>query len=98
MEMSESILKLAVEPVDTTSSFRAQAYESLKRAITQMDIYGHRDEIRLDERQISQVLGVSRTPIREALSLLEQEGCVSTVPARGSFVVRKTKAMTIAMF
>src|SRR3546814_3949975 len=74
MEMSESILKLAVEPVDTTSSFRAQAYESLKRAITQMDIYGHRDEIRLDERQLSQVLGVSRTPIREAMSLLEQEG------------------------
>src|SRR3546814_5061800 len=76
MEMSESILKLAVEPVDTTSSFRAQAYESLKRAITQMDIYGHRDEIRLDERQLSQVLGVSRTPIREAMSLLEQEGFV----------------------
>ncbi|HEY9536630.1 MAG TPA: GntR family transcriptional regulator [Kiloniellaceae bacterium] len=95
--MSESILKLAVEPVDTTSSFRAQAYESLKRAITQMDIYGHRDEIRLDERQLSQVLGVSRTPIREAMSLLEQEGFVRTVPRRGIFVVRKTKAEIIEM-
>src|SRR3546814_17746552 len=97
MEMSESILKLAVEPVDTTSSFRAQAYESLKRAITQMDIYGHRDEIRLDERKLSTVLGVSRTPIREAMSLLEQEGFVRTVPRRGIFVVRKTKADIIEM-
>src|SRR3546814_20574182 len=97
MEMSESILKLAVEPVDTTSSFRAQAYESLKRAITQMDIYGHRDEIRLDERQLSQVLGVSRTPIREAMSLLEQEGFVRTVPRRGIFVLSKTKPETLEM-
>src|SRR3546814_14432266 len=62
-----------------------------------MDIYGHRDEIRLDERQLSQVLGVSRTPIREAMSLLEQEGFVRTVPRRGIFVVRKTKAEIIEM-
>jgi len=95
--MNEAIPKLAVVPVDTTSSFRAQAYESLKRAITQMDIYGHRGEIRLDERQLSQDLGVSRTPIREAMSLLEQEGFVRTVPRRGIFVVRKTKAEIIEM-
>jgi len=95
--MNEVIPKLAVVPVDTTSSFRAQAYESLKRAITQMDIYGHRGEIRLDERQLSQDLGVSRTPIREAMSLLEQEGFVRTVPRRGIFVVRKTKAEIIEM-
>ncbi|HMA16342.1 MAG: GntR family transcriptional regulator [Bacteroidota bacterium] len=95
--MNEVIPKLAVVPVDTTSSFRVQAYESLKRAITQMDIYGHRGEIRLDERQLSQDLGVSRTPIREAMSLLEQEGFVRTVPRRGIFVVRKTKAEIIEM-
>ena len=95
--MKEAIPKLAVEPLDTTSSFRAQAYDSLKRAITQMDIYGHRGEIRLDERQLSHDLGVSRTPIREAMSLLEQEGFVRTVPRRGIFVVRKTKAEIIEM-
>jgi len=95
--MNEVVPKLAVVPVDTTSSFRAQAYDSLKRAITQMDIYGHRGEIRLDERQLSQDLGVSRTPIREAMSPLEQEGFVRTVPRRGIFVVRKTKAEIIEM-
>lgn len=90
--MNEVVPKLTVEPLNTTFSFRNQAYESLKRAITQMDIYGHRGAIRLDERQLSQDLGVSRTPIREAMSLLEQEGFVRTEPRRGIFVVRKTKA------
>ncbi|HEX6118647.1 MAG TPA: GntR family transcriptional regulator [Dongiaceae bacterium] len=95
--MSDVIPKLTVKPLDTTFSFRSQAYESLKGAITQMDIYGHRGAIRLDERQLSQDLGVSRTPIREALSLLEQEGFVRTEPRRGIFVVRKTKAEIIEM-
>src|SRR3546814_2855810 len=62
-----------------------------------MDIYGHHGEVRLDERQLSQDLGVSRTPIREAISLLEQEGFVRSVPRRGIFVVRKTKAEIIEM-
>src|SRR3546814_7516604 len=62
-----------------------------------MDSYGHHGEVRLDERQLSQDLGVSRTPIREAISLLEQEGFVRSVPRRGIFVVRKTKAEIIEM-
>jgi DNA-binding GntR family transcriptional regulator len=95
--MADVIPKLAVQPLNTTFSFRNQAYEALKRAITQMDIYGHRGAIRLDERQLSQDLGVSRTPIREAMSLLEQEGFVRTEPRRGIFVVRKTKAEIIDM-
>ncbi|MFG1377702.1 GntR family transcriptional regulator [Xanthobacter autotrophicus] len=67
------------------------AYDALKRAITQMDIYGSATEFRLDERQLSETLGVSRTPIREAMTVLEQEGFVRSVPRRGIFVVRKTK-------
>jgi DNA-binding GntR family transcriptional regulator len=67
------------------------AYDALKRAITEMDIYGQLDPIRLDERQLSQKLGVSRTPIREALTLLEQEGFVRAVPRRGIYVVKKSK-------
>ena len=81
---------LAVKPIDTQSSFRTQAYQALKQAITSVNIYAHTQEIRLDERQLSQDLGVSRTPIREAMTLLEQEGFVRTLPRRGVFVVRKT--------
>ena len=56
-----------------------------------MDIYDSRAELRLDERRLSQDLGVSRTPIREAMNRLEQEGFVRSIPRRGVFVVRKTK-------
>jgi DNA-binding GntR family transcriptional regulator len=62
-----------------------------------MNIYGHPLEIRLDERQLSQDLGMSRTPVREALSVLEQEGFVRSVPRRGLIVVRKSKREVVEM-
>jgi DNA-binding GntR family transcriptional regulator len=73
------------------------AYERLKKAITEMDIYDHPREIRLDERQLSLDLAVSRTPVREAITLLEQEGFVRSVPRRGVFVVKKTKREILEM-
>src|SRR5256884_4900811 len=88
---------LALQPLNTNVSFRDQAYAALKQAIVEADIYAHDEEIRLDERQLSQALGVSRTPIREAMSLLEQEGFLRTVPRRGVFIVRKTKKQIIEM-
>ena len=83
--------------LDTQASFRDLAYAALKRAITAMDIYDHPEEIRLDERRLSEGLGVSRTPIREAMTLLEQEGFVRTLPRRGIYVVRKTKREIVEM-
>ncbi len=83
--------------LDTSTSFAKEAYAALKRAICAMDIYDHAHEIRLDERRLSEGLGVSRTPIREAMTLLEQEGFVRTRPRRGIFVVRKTKCEIVEM-
>ena len=74
---------LALQPLNANVSFRDQAYTALKQAIMDADIYAHRDEIRLDERQLSQALGVSRTPIREAMSLLEQQGFLRTAGLGG---------------
>src|SRR5262245_25028392 len=88
---------LTLKPIATNASLRDQAYTALKQAIMDADIYAHRDEIRLDERQLSQALGVSRTPIREAMSLLEQQGFLRTVPRRGVFIVRKTKRQIVEM-
>jgi DNA-binding GntR family transcriptional regulator len=88
---------LDVPRLDTSTSFAKEAYAALKRAITSMDIYDHAREIRLDERRLSEGLGVSRTPIREAMTLLEQEGFVRTRPRRGIFVVRKTKREIVDM-
>ncbi len=54
-------------------------------------------DIRLDERQLAQDFGVSRTPVREAMAQLEREGFVRSVPRRGVYVVRKTKKEVIEL-
>src|SRR5215469_1637707 len=87
---------LALAPLSLVS-LTDQAYEKLKDAIANTDIYSQRQPLRLDERALMQALGVSRTPIREALSILEQEGFVRTVPRRGIFIVRKSKREIIEM-
>ncbi|WP_342210674.1 hypothetical protein [Azospirillum palustre] len=55
---------LNVQSLGTESTFRSLAYHALKQAITEMDIYDHDREIRLDERQLSGKLGVSRADPR----------------------------------
>jgi DNA-binding GntR family transcriptional regulator len=44
--------------------------------------------LRLYEEELSKKLGVSRTPVKAALSRLEQEGLVSIVPNRGAYKVQ----------
>jgi len=87
---------LALAPLNATS-LRDQAYRLLKNAIADTDIYDPNQELRLDEKQLTAALGVSRTPIREALSLLEQEGFIRTIPRRGIYIVRKSKREMIEM-
>jgi len=82
---------LALTPLDAGVSIGDRVYAALKEAIMAADIYAQREEIRLDERALSRALGVSRTPLREAMTLLEQEGFLRAVPRRGVFIVRKTK-------
>jgi DNA-binding GntR family transcriptional regulator len=62
-----------------------------------MDIYAPDAELRLDERDLSARFGVSRTPLREALALLDNERLVKIVARRGVFIVRKTKAEILEM-
>ena len=87
-----STVRLAVRPIDLTFSLKDRIYDALKETIAGMNIYEGTGEPRLDERQLSEDLGVSRTPVREAIARLEQEGLVRIVPRRGVFVARKTKS------
>lgn len=89
--------RLAIEPIDTSFSFKNKAYVALKNVIVAMDIYRSRSDIRLDERQLAQDFGISRTPVREAMAQLEREGFVRSVPRRGVYVVRKTKKEVIEL-
>jgi DNA-binding GntR family transcriptional regulator len=83
--------------IRTEESFKSKVYTALKEAIIKMDVYSGPQPVMLDERELSDRLGVSRTPIREAVAMLEQDGFLRTVPRRGILVVRKTKREIIEM-
>jgi len=80
-----------IVPLAQTRGLKFQVYEALRELIGRMDIYGSQKPVRLDERALGEQLGVSRTPVREAISRLEQEGIVENIARRGAFVVRKNK-------
>jgi DNA-binding GntR family transcriptional regulator len=90
-------LTLGLAPINASASLRDQAYAKLKRAIADTDIYRSREEVRLEEKELAEALGVSRTPVREAMTLLEQEGFLRTVPRRGVYILRKTKKEIVEM-
>ena len=92
-----AMARLEVTAINAGLSLKARAYHSLKSAIMRMDIYASDAELRLDERDLSARFGISRTPLREALSQLDQEGLIKIQPRRGIFIVRKTKADILEM-
>lgn len=89
--------RLVIAPLTSAESLKARAYVALKAAISDMDIYAPDAELRLDERGLSSRFGVSRTPLREALALLDREGVVSVVSRRGIYIVRKSRAELLDM-
>ena len=90
-------LQLKIVAINEGLSLKARTYEALKAAITNLNIYDPGAELKLDERDLSERFGVSRTPLREALAQLESEGLVKIVARRGIFIVRKTKADILDM-
>jgi DNA-binding GntR family transcriptional regulator len=89
--------RVALAPLADTSTFAERAYVALKDVILSIDVYEGPGEVRLDERALAQDLGISRTPVREAMAQLEREGFVRSVPRRGIYVVRKTKQEVIEL-
>jgi len=92
-----SSVNLPLQPLDANTVLKEKTYKALRSAITSMDIYADPQPPKLDERKLAEQLGVSRTPIREAISRLEQEGLVQTIPRRGAFVVRKNRQEILEM-
>ena len=97
MQGRVGLTELAVEPIEVNLCLKDKIYDSLKQAITSMNIYADDAELRLDERRLSQQLNISRTPVREALVRLEQEGLVEILPRKGVYIVRKSKAEILEM-
>jgi DNA-binding GntR family transcriptional regulator len=88
---AEVTARIAVAPLEDTSTFADRAYAALRDVIVSLNVYDQPGDVRLDERRLAQDLGISRTPVREAMAQLEREGFVRSVPRRGVYVVRKTR-------
>jgi GntR family transcriptional regulator, rspAB operon transcriptional repressor len=64
-------------------SVRDQTLETIRRRIISLQLPPGEP---LSENELAQELGVSRTPVRESLILLREEGLIQVFPQIGSFV------------
>lgn len=76
--MKDESLKITCSP-----SLREQVAERLREAIVNGRF---QPGARLIERELCELMGVSRTSVREAFRELESEGLITTVPNRGPIV------------
>ena len=75
LEAAVSAMFAAHQREDPSASLGELAFRTLRESI----LRGHlRPEQRLSENQLANAMGVSRTPIRQAIHMLETEGLVTT--------------------
>lgn len=76
------------DPVTATNRIERQSlHEAILTRLRDMIIEGDlAPGTRINEGQIGEQLGVSRTPLREAIKFLASEGLVELVPTRGAVV------------
>jgi DNA-binding GntR family transcriptional regulator len=72
-----------MKQLERPQSLTAMAVDALRRAIVSGDL-GLGEQ--LSEGTLSRMLGISKTPVREALQQLRHEGLVRIIPQTGSFV------------
>ncbi len=91
-----NIVKLATARRRAGTLARIHAYGAILDAIVRSEFEPGR---RLSENELAAWLGVSRTPVREALAKLREEGLVEIVAQLGTFVAPiNPRAVTDAQF
>ncbi len=76
-----------IEKLAQPRNLTTLAYESIKRYILEGDLD---EESRLTEDFLSGQLGISKSPVREALNTLQGEGLIRIEPRRGAYLRRFT--------
>jgi DNA-binding GntR family transcriptional regulator len=77
------MVKIPKLKIDSYQPLRDVIFETLRKAIVSGDI---KPGERLMEVSLSEQMGVSRTPVREAIRRLEAEGLVTMIPRKGTHV------------
>jgi DNA-binding GntR family transcriptional regulator len=82
-ERLDGMVKVPKLKLDSYQPLRDVIFETLRKAIISGDI---KPGERLMEVALAEQMGVSRTPVREAIRRLEAEGLVTMVPRKGTHV------------
>ncbi len=69
------------------ASLTERAYQAISAAIANMEL---KPGEALTQDRLARWLSISRTPVREALRRLEQDGIIQTMPGRGLVVTELT--------
>ncbi len=84
---------------DIISIPRAALHEQVALRLRQMLVEGQIPPgAKLNERELAEVLNVSRTPLREAIKMLAAEGLVELVPNRGAIAVSLNESDVLNTF
>ena len=75
---------LNIKPISKNRTLRANVAEQLRDAIINGDIP---PRTKLIETQLSELLGVSRGPLREAIRQLADQGLIESIPYTGTYVI-----------
>ncbi len=76
-------MRISIQSRAVGEAARDQVYAALREAIVSAELAPGR---KLSENELAERLGVSRTPVREALVRLRDERLVAIVPQLGTFV------------
>lgn len=84
-----------LQPFEKALTFREAAYHAIKHAILAGQLEPGKP---LVEERLAAMLKISRTPVREALAILEHEGLIAPIYRRGLFVCQLSRAQVIELF
>lgn len=92
---TDNVLGLGPVDLDGSSSLGTSVYNELRQRIINGQL---KSGERLREVELASLLGVSRTPVREAIKRLESEGFASYVSSRGAIVTELTPEQAIELY
>ncbi|WP_198521911.1 GntR family transcriptional regulator [Sagittula sp. P11] len=85
LKANKNVNPMKKSPINRPQSLAATVAERLKEAILRREIALGEP---LSEEKIAVAMDVSRTPVREALTILQMQGLINILPRRGSIVFK----------
>lgn len=95
MTVRETVHTLNEQSLKSSSDMKEAVYQLLRTMIMKREFTPNE---RIDAAEIAEKLGISRTPVRDALNMLDAEGFITTVPRKGIYVKGIYKLDLVELF